>query len=219
MNDRLVIAVDGPAASGKGTLAARLAAHFGLPHLDTGCLYRAVGKKTLEAKQARSVPENALTETDAPLAIKAAETLNLADVCAHDLGSEWIGQAASIVSAIPEVRRLLLDYQRNFAAQGNGAVLDGRDIGTVICPDATIKLFITASAEVRAKRRYDQQTQFDTSANYEAILTAIRERDTRDTARSTAPLKAADDAITIDSSEMDADAVFKKALSLFASRK
>ncbi len=202
----LLIAVDGPAASGKGTLARKLAAHYGLPHLDTGLLYRAVGQKLLEARQQGS------RDSDKLIAIHAAQNLSVTDLARNDLGNEDIGQAASIISAIPEVRDALLQYQYDFADQESGAVLDGRDIGTVICPDADVKLFITASAEVRAKRRFEQQKQIDPSADYASILTAIVERDDRDSTRATAPLIAAADAITIDSSAMTIDAVFAAAI-------
>ncbi len=202
-----IIAVDGPAASGKGTLALRLAEYFGLPHLDTGGLYRAVGKKTLSAAKAKK-----LNDTHRAHAIAAADNLSEADLKDHDLSSEWIGQAASIVSAIPEVRKALFDYQRAFAAQPKGAVLDGRDIGTVICPDATVKLYVTAAPEIRAKRRWMQQKQYDSEADYDQILKAIHERDARDMGRKDAPLKAADDAFTIDSTPMNADTVFVTSL-------
>ncbi len=210
---RLVIAVDGPAASGKGTLAAKLAAHFGLPHLDTGGLYRAVGKKTLAARGATQ-----LTTDDAALAIEAASTLSPIDLAATDLAAEAIGQAASIVSAIPEVRAALFDYQRQFAAQPQGAVLDGRDIGTVICPDADIKLYITASPEVRAERRFKQQQAIDPNASYEAVLNDIRQRDARDMNRTTAPLKPAEDAKILNTSEMNIEQVLAAALSLITSK-
>ena len=202
----LVIAVDGPAASGKGTLARKLAAHYGLPHLDTGLLYRAVGQKLLEARQQGS------RDSDKLIAIHAAQNLSVTDLARNDLGTEGVGRAASIISAIPEVRDALLQYQFDFADQEGGAVLDGRDIGTVICPDADVKLFITASAEVRAKRRYEQQKQTDASADYQSILTAILERDERDSTRTAAPLTVAEDAVSIDSSDMSIDAVFAAAI-------
>lgn len=213
---RLVIAVDGPAASGKGTLAARLAKHYGLPYLDTGLLYRAVGKKALAVKQTHKGHGIMLTpydpsKPDAPdtiAAIAAAESLKAEDTTAPDLGSEEVGKAASFVSAIPGVRAALLDYQRNFAASDKGAVLDGRDIGTVICPDATVKFYVTASPEIRAERRFKQQDLL----SYEEILTAIHERDARDSTRAAAPLKIADDATTFDTSAMNADEVFERAL-------
>ena len=201
MLTRLVIAVDGPAASGKGTLGRKLAAHYGLPHLDTGLLYRAVGRKYLLSA----------TKDDAA-AIDAAKALHVSDLADKTLHDEATGQAASIVSAIPEVRAALLEYQRSFATQERGAVLDGRDIGTVICPDATVKLFITASAEVRAERRFKQQQAIDPAASYERILADIVARDERDTNRASAPLKAADDALHIDTSAMGIEEVLAEAL-------
>lgn len=203
MNKRLVIAVDGPAASGKGTLGKKLAAHFGLPHLDTGLLYRAVAKKYLIAN-----------DDDPATAIHAAETFHIAELADSNLHNEEIGQAASIVSAIPGVRAALLDFQQKFAAQDKGAVLDGRDIGTIICPNADVKLYITASAEVRADRRFQQQRKMDKSANYESILGKIRERDARDQQRATAPLKPAKDALILDTTELAIEDVFTEALAL-----
>lgn len=196
----LVIAVDGPAASGKGTLGRKLAAHFGLPHLDTGLLYRAVGKRYLQAG------------TNANTAIAAAQNFHVTDLADKSLHDEAIGQAASIVSAMPEVRAALLDYQKRFAAQESGAVLDGRDIGTVICPDAAVKLYITASTEVRAKRRYEQAAPG--SIHYDEVLAAITERDARDSNRLNAPLTVAADAITIDTSAMTPAEVFAHALAI-----
>lgn len=198
-NRRLVIAVDGPAASGKGTLGRKLAAHYGLPHLDTGLLYRAVGRKYLLSA----------TKDDAA-AIAAAKNLHISELADKSLHDEATGQAASIVSAIPEVRAALLEYQRNFAAQERGAVLDGRDIGTVICPEAQVKLFITATAEIRAERRFKQQD----SQSYDEILAAIKARDARDMERSAAPLKVAEDAITIDTSALTIDEVVAEAFAI-----
>ncbi len=209
MNDKnasrrsLVIAVDGPAASGKGTLGRKLAAHFGLPHLDTGLLYRAVGRKYLAAGG-----------NDTAVAIAAAKSLHIGELADKTLHGEEIGRAASIISAIPEVRAALLEYQRKFSQQPQGAVLDGRDIGTVICPDADVKLYITASAKVRAQRRYEQQKKTEPTANYESILAAIMERDMRDSRRAAAPLSVASDAIAIDTSTMDIDAVFARAVEI-----
>ena len=205
---RLVIAVDGPAASGKGTLAKRLATHYGLPHLDTGLLYRAVAKKVLDGG----------AEDETARAIHEAQQLQLADLDDPTLPSEEIGQKAAVVSAIPEVRAALLDYQRRFAAQEGGAVLDGRDIGTVICPDATVKLYIEASVEVRAQRRFLQQQQIKSDAQYDSILAALAARDAMDKSRAVAPLKPADDAVTLDTSAMTADAVFQAALALVSTR-
>lgn len=206
-NRRLVIAVDGPAASGKGTLGKKLAAHFGLPHLDTGLLYRAVGKKYLMAN-----------DDDPAAAIHAAETFHIAELADSNLHNEEIGQAASVVSAIPEVRAALLDFQKKFARHDKGAVLDGRDIGTVICPDAPVKLYITASAEVRADRRFQQQRKLDPNANYDSILKAIRERDARDQQRAAAPLKPAKDAMILDTTDLAIEDVFTEALALVRQR-
>jgi CMP/dCMP kinase len=200
---RLVIAVDGPAASGKGTLGMRLARHFSLPHLDTGLLYRAVGRKYLMSG-----------DDDPVVAIRAAETFHIAELAQPGLHNEEIGQAASIVSSIPEVRAALLKFQKDFAAQEKGAVLDGRDIGTIICPDATVKLYITASPEVRATRRFQQMKQSDPNVRYEAILDAIKTRDERDSSRSSAPMKAAPDARILDTSNLDIDGVFERALEI-----
>jgi len=208
-----VIAVDGPAASGKGTLARKLAMYFDLPHLDTGLLYRAVGQRLIEARHQGS------PDSDRLIAIHAAQNLSVTDLARNDLGSEEIGQAASLISSLPEVRAALLDYQHDFAAQEGGAVLDGRDIGTVICPQAEVKLFITASAEVRAERRFAQQTQIDPDTSYESILTAIRDRDERDSTRTAAPLTVAADATIIDSSRMTPDEVFEQALLAIAATK
>ncbi len=198
MKKRLVIAIDGPAASGKGTLARKLAAHYGLPYLDTGKLYRAVAFAVLAAGER---PDNHAA------AIRAAQTLDVASLANLRLAEEQIGKAASIVASIPEVRAALLDFQRHFAARPEGAVLDGRDIGTVICPNADIKFFIEAAIEVRAKRRYNELREKAYAVAYDAILQDLAERDMRDKARSDAPLLAAPDAIVIDTSAMNAEQV------------
>lgn len=202
---RLVIAVDGPAASGKGTLARRLANHFGLGYLDTGSLYRAVGMRVVYANQ---------SPHDVAAGIAAAYAINEQDLANPKLRGERIGQAASIVSAIPEVREALLEYQHKFAAAPNGAVLDGRDIGTVICPDADIKIFITASLEARAKRRHSQLQDYGVKVEYQSVFDDLAERDQRDAARSVAPLKPAEDAIILDTSDMSANEVYEAALTL-----
>lgn len=172
------IAIDGPAASGKGTVARALAAHFGYAHLDTGLLYRAVGAKAGDP-------------------IAAARGLQPADLLRDDLRTSAAGQAASRVAAIPEVRAALVDFQRRFARTEPGAVLDGRDIGTVICPEAELKLYITASDDIRARRR-----AMELGADEAQILAELRERDARDAARDIAPLRAADDARVIDTSTL-----------------
>ena len=204
---RLLIAVDGPAASGKGTLARRLADHFGIAYLDTGSLYRAVGMRVLYADQKPG---------DVAAAIAAARAIKEHDLANPKLRGERIGQAASIVSAIPEVREALLDYQHHFAARDGGAVLDGRDIGTVICPDADIKIFITASLEARAKRRHRQLQDYGITVDYQSVYDDLAERDHRDAARTVAPLKPAADAIILDTSALSANEVFARALELIA---
>ena len=190
----MIIAIDGPAASGKGTLGKRLAAHFGLRHLDTGLLYRAVAKAQLDAGQALD---------DKTQAVAAARALDPAAFDEKVLKGHAIGEAASIVSAIPEVREALLAFQRQFAAAPPGAVLDGRDIGTVICPDADVKIFVIAAPEVRARRRAAELRASGQAADEAGILEDIRRRDERDRNRAVAPLKAAADAIELDTSNLD----------------
>ncbi|MCK0172314.1 cytidylate kinase [Aliiroseovarius sp. S1123] len=186
-----IVAIDGPAAAGKGTISKAVAAHFGFAHLDTGLLYRAVGAKTL-------------TGADP---IEAAKTLTPADM-QGDLRTPEVAQAASKVAVIAEVRAALVDFQRNFAAHGSGAVLDGRDIGTVICPDADVKLCVTASAEVRAERRFLELSAKDHDVTREQVLADVIARDKRDSEREEAPLKPAEDAVIIDTSDLSiADAV------------
>jgi len=203
MTERLVIAVDGPSASGKGTLAKRLASHFGLPHLDTGLLYRAVGWRSFRSGEM-------------PAAVAAK--LGAADLADPDLRSDEAGQQASKVGAIPEVRVNLLKFQKDFSSQALGAVLDGRDIGTVICPDAPVKLFVTASTEVRADRRYRELRARGVDTIKPRVLAEMAERDRRDSERAAAPLRAAPDAWLLDTSNMDADAAFAAALA-FIERK
>jgi cytidylate kinase len=199
----LLIAIDGPAASGKGTLAKRLAAHFRLPHLDTGLLYRAVGWLAEQTGQAPAA---------------AAAYLTASDLDNPVLRTDAAGQAASKVAAIPEVRDNLLKFQKEFAYQASGAVLDGRDIGTVICPDAPVKLFVTASLEARTERRYRELRERGLDTIKPRVLAEMAERDRRDSERAAAPLKAAPDAHLLDTSDMDADAAFAAALT-FIERK
>lgn len=205
----LVIAIDGPAASGKGTLARRLAEHLNLEYLDTGSLYRAVGMKIIYAGREPS---------DLQAALEAAQAIDAEDLANPRLRQERIGQAASIVSAFPEVRAALLEFQRKFAKKsaiaGRGAVLDGRDIGTVVYPDADFKFFITATLFARAKRRHKELEGQGIAVIFESVLEDLRERDERDEKRMVAPMRPADDAYIIDSSKMDASEVFKAAIDL-----
>ena len=180
------IAIDGPAAAGKGTVARQLAAHFGFAHLDTGLLYRATGLRMLAGMEA----------------VEAARTLQPCDLKADDLRTPEVGQAASRVAAIPEVRQALVDFQRAFASRAGGAVLDGRDIGTVICPDADVKLYVTANDDVRAARRLTELTDTGHDITYDEVLADLRQRDARDSARTAAPLKPASDAILLDTSTL-----------------
>lgn len=205
----LVIALDGPAASGKGTLARRLAAHYRLPWMDTGLLYRAVAMGVLSQGVA-------LDDEAAAVAIARALPAGFADDPALRTGEA--GAAASRVAALPGVRAALLDVQRAFANQSGGAVLDGRDIGTVICPTAPAKLFVTASAEARADRRYRELAEREPSASYERILADIRKRDADDASRATAPLVAAADAIVLDTTHLDVESAFAAALAIVEQR-
>jgi cytidylate kinase len=195
----MIIAVDGPAASGKGTLARGLAAHYGLHFLDTGSLYRMV---------ARALIECGIRPDDREAAAKAAQLLDPSLYRDEDLRSEAVGEAASIVAVNPDVRLALLGLQRRFAAQKPGAVLDGRDIGTVVCPDADVKIFVTASPEVRARRRAAELKGRD----FATVLAEIRGRDARDSTRAHAPLVPASDAHVLDTSELDIDAALKRAI-------
>jgi cytidylate kinase len=210
MNSRFVIAIDGPAASGKGTVAKRLAEHLGLPYLDTGLLYRAV---------ARDVEARGSQLEDAAVAVIAAQSIDAQTLCDPALRGPLAGDKASIIAKIPAVRAALLEYQRNFARSGaHGAVLDGRDIGTVVCPDAHIKIFVTASDEARAQRRYLEHQGRGEDISYEVVLEDLRRRDARDRDRSVAPLEAASDALHLDTTKLDADAAFAAVLALVATR-
>ncbi|MFD0860036.1 (d)CMP kinase [Roseovarius aquimarinus] len=180
------IAIDGPAAAGKGTVGRRLAAHFGFAHLDTGLLYRATGRRMLDG--------------EGP--VEAAQSLRPGDLDAPGLRTPEVGQAASRAAALPEVRQALVDFQRAFAARAGGAVLDGRDIGTVICPEADVKLYVTATDEVRAARRLAELTASGHDIGYDEVLADLRQRDARDSARAAAPLKPAEDAVRLDTSKL-----------------
>src|SRR3954463_8175216 len=201
----MIIAIDGPAASGKGTLAKRLAAHYRLPHLDTRLLYRAV---------ARALPDDGRALTEVEAATIAARDLDLGRFEEERLRGREMGDAASVVSAFQPVRDALLDLQRRFAARPGGAVLDGRDIGTVVCPEADAKLFVTASAEERARRRCNELRARREPAEFETILAEIRRRDERDSTRSAAPLCQAEDALRLDTTTLSAEAAFTAARAL-----
>lgn len=196
------IAIDGPAAAGKGTISKAVAAHFGFAHLDTGLLYRAVGSKLLQGV----------------VAVTAAQTLTPKDLERHDLRTPEVAQAASKVAAIPEVRAALVDFQQAFARRSGGAVLDGRDIGTVICPQAESKLFVTASAEVRARRRFDELALNGLADDFETVLADVKERDARDMGRADAPLKPAHDAVLIDTSDLSIEAAIAAAIAAIDAR-
>ena len=203
-----VIAVDGPAASGKGTIARALASHFGLPHMDTGLLYRAVA---LNLWRWGGDPASEFE------ALRAADMLSI-DPDDEELRSEPVSRIASSISAYPSVRTALLKRQQDFAGQPGGAVLDGRDIGTVIAPSADVKLFVTASPEVRAQRRVRELLERGMPAHYDDVLADIRARDARDSSREVAPLKAAEDAIILDTSDLSREAAVAEAIELASKR-
>ncbi len=201
----MIIAVDGPAASGKGTLSKRLAAHYRLFYLDTGLLYRAVARDTLAAGH---------DAADANSALAAANTLDSNTLDDPALRGPKLSEAASLVARVPQVRDALLTYQRDFAHQNPGAILDGRDIGTVICPDAEVKLFVTAAPEERARRRYLELKQAGNPIGEDEVLADIRRRDERDANRATAPLRQAPEAYLLDTTNLDIDAAFRAAIDL-----
>ena len=202
----MIIAIDGPAAAGKGTLAKRLAAHFDLAFLDTGRLYRAIGYAVLQAGE---------DPNDQDAAVSAVRALDPANVDTGELYTERVAEAASVVAAMPDVRKELLSFQRNFANQPpggkSGAVLDGRDIASVVCPDATFKFFVFASPEVRAERRFKELQENGVESTYAAVLADIEQRDQRDRTRKVSPLKSVD-AREIDTSGKTPDAVLEEAL-------
>ena len=205
----MIIAIDGPAASGKGTLARRLAAHYGLPHLDTGLLYRATAASLLDHDRDLN---------DASAAVAAARGLALTDFDEERLRRREMGEAASIVAAMPAVREALIAAQRNFASRASGAVLDGRDIGTVICPNADVKIFVVASPEARAQRRALELAARGEKFDYAAILSEIRTRDERDSRRDAAPLKPASDAVLLDTTRLNVEAAFEAARRIVETR-
>lgn len=194
------VAIDGPAAAGKGTISKGVAAHFGFAHLDTGLLYRAVGRRMLDGTQ--------------PVA--AARALSADELEQGDLRTAEIAQAASKVAVIPEVRAALVAFQRDFARRAGGAVLDGRDIGTVICPAAEVKLFVTASVQVRANRRFLELRGKGADVTPDQVLADVRERDARDAERSAAPMKPAADAVILDTSDLSIDEALAKAIAMIA---
>lgn len=198
-----IVAIDGPAAAGKGTVSKAVAAHFGFAHLDTGLLYRVVGRAAL-AKIGPSL--------DPERVIALSTEVSADDLDRDDLRTAAVAQAASKVAAIPEVRKNLVTFQRDFAQRAGGAVLDGRDIGTVICPDADVKLFVTASAERRAERRFKELEQRGEDTSYDTVLADVIARDKRDSERDVAPLIAADDAILLDTSDLSIDEAVAQAI-------
>ncbi len=201
----MIIAIDGPAASGKGTLAKRIAAHFGLRHLDTGLLYRAVARDLL----ARGQDLN-----DEPAAVEAALRLNFASFDDPTLRGRAAGEHASIVARLPGVRAALLAMQREFAAAPPGAVLDGRDIGTVVCPRADVKIYVQAESAVRAQRRYAELAERDPSVRFSEVHEQIRSRDRRDQDRAVAPMAAAADAYLLDTTDLDIEGAFRAAVAM-----
>jgi len=200
--DGFTVAIDGPAAAGKGTVSRAVAEHFGFAHLDTGLLYRAVGAKVLEGMTAE----------------EAALTLVADDLENDQLRTNAVAEAASRAAAIPEVRAALVDFQRSFAMRAGGAVLDGRDIGTVICPDAQVKLFVTATPEVRAERRFAELTAKGFDVTLADVLAEVEARDLRDSTRAEAPLKPAEDAVEMDTSTMDITTAVARAIELIKAR-
>ncbi len=199
---RFTVACDGPAAAGKGTICRAVAAHFGFAHLDTGLLYRAVGAKTLSGMTP----------------IEAAETLTAQDLTADGLRSAAVAEAASRAASLPQVRAALLAFQHEFAAQPGGAILDGRDIGTVICPGADVKLFITASANVRAERRLQELLAEGADTDFATVLADVTARDKRDSERAVAPMRAAADAVLIDTSCLGIDQAVQAAIDAIAGK-
>lgn len=201
----MIIAIDGPAASGKGTLGKRIAAHYGYRHLDTGLIYRAVAKALLDAGHDLA---------DERKAVAAAVALDAGSLGDPALKTDAIGQAASVISVYPDVRKALFHFQQSFASEPPGAVLDGRDIGTVICPGAEVKIFVVAAPEVRARRRTAEIASRGEAVDEAAVLSDIRKRDERDSNRSAAPLRPADDAHLLDTSHLDIESAVRAAIDI-----
>lgn len=197
---RFTVAIDGPAAAGKGTISKAVAAHFGFAHLDTGLLYRAVGAKVLHGMDP----------------VQAAQTLTARDLEAENLREPAVAQQASKAAVIGDVRAALVDFQRSFAARDGGAVLDGRDIGTVICPQANAKLFVTASAETRARRRFDELQAKGNTDTFDQVLEDVKARDARDAGRVEAPMIAAADAVLLDTSDLSIEQAVAQAIAVIA---
>ena len=203
----MIIAIDGPAASGKGTLAKRIAEYFGLAHLDTGLLYRAVARDLRKREGARE---------DAATAAAVARSLDPKTLDDPSLRDPGVGEAASVVARIPAVRSAILNYQRDFARRPEGAVLDGRDIGTVVCPDADVKIYVTATPQVRAGRRCREMESRGEAAIYEEVLADILQRDARDAGREVSPMRPAADAVLLDTTNLDIEAAFDTAVGVIS---
>jgi cytidylate kinase len=206
---KFTVAIDGPAAAGKGTISRAVAEAFGLAYLDTGSLYRAVGVKALEI--GRGV-------IDPKVAARVAGNLSDTDITRDDLRTAMAGQAASKVAALPEVRAALLEFQKTYARRDGGAVLDGRDIGTVICPEAEVKIYVTASDKIRAERRHKELVISKPDLSVDQVLADLRARDLRDASRDAAPMKPAVDALLLDTSELSIDAAVAEAMALIEKR-
>ena len=206
----MIIAIDGTTSSGKGTLAKRLAKHYGLPHLDTGLLYRAVAKAALT---------KGIDFSDERACVLLAEHIDLAEFDERELRGAGVGAAASVVASLGAVRKALFEKQRTFAKQKGGAVLDGRDIGTVISPEADVKLWVDASVEERARRRFLELSGLGEDVTQESVLAQLKERDARDSSRKDAPMKPADDAVWIDTTNLDVEAMVERALQIVEARK
>jgi CMP/dCMP kinase len=205
----MIIAVDGPLASGKGTIARALSAHFKLPYLDTGTLYRATGV---------AVQDAGISTDDAEACAGIARSLDISAIDENRIRTAEAGAMASRVASIPQVRQALFELQRGFAGQPGGAILDGRDIGTVICPDADVKIYVTADAETRARRRWSELTAKGETLSFEQMLEQTRERDRRDTERADAPMRPADDATLLDTSSLSIDAAVTAAIEIVEKR-